>query len=251
MRTQHRQLMTRRNGVMNRSETRLYNLELKVLASKKWARMMATVDIGVPNPASPKARQVKMNGRLKKCYAYAGQELNFSKDSYQRYSPKRLRESIAHELIHYYLMDNNCPEKRDHGPIFQACCQVMGLDDAWAKEVPHSYQYVCECGWWVKTSKRIKAYRCRGCLKDMVLKVEYEKLRKMAAIGSNTINLNMSRYAVMTEKNIDPRKKHIRRNQVCPSTQVDASTIDVGEMGSTPQVADSIAPSISMRQTER
>ena len=223
MRNRHRQLTARRNGVMNRAENRLYKMELDVLASKKWARMMAMVDIGVPNPKPPKPREVKLNGHLKRLYAYAGKELNFNKDDYKRYSPKRLKTCVTHELIHYYLMDNDCPEKRDHGSIFQACCQVMGLDDGWAREVPHSYQYVCECGHWVKTSKRIKAYRCRGCRKNMVLKTEYMKLKKMAALGSKTIDVNLSHYAIMTEKNIDPRKKHIRKvSHAKGSSQVSA-----------------------------
>ena len=196
---------------MNRMETRCHNLEQEILASKKWARMVERIDMGkVPIPTKP--REVQVSGRLRRCYAYAGEKRVVSKRDYKAASPKRLKQMVSHEMVHYFLMDNSISDS--HGPIFKACCSLLGLKDGWAHEVDHKYQHICQCGWWLKSVERRKTLFCQQCHKKMVTRTEYNRLKKIASIGSQTIPINIETYAIMEIRRADTSRNHIKPREV-------------------------------------
>lgn len=187
---------------MRRKESRIYTLEREVLASKRWAKMKDRVDLGTTTRDDPHLRIPRI---IKRSTTYAARAAEFLevRDYMMTGSRKALKRLIAHEMIHYYLIDNGaytgtrkkeCYENRAHGRLFNECAAVV-LDASYAKPV---YRYKCSCGWWVKTERRVLSYLCEHCGKTMLRKSEHERLRKVAAIGSKVRPVDLNRYTVMT-----------------------------------------------------
>lgn len=191
---------------MNRTESKIYNLELEVMRSKRWARMKAKVDIGIPNPRDPAPRLVRLMKRSRENWgARAGEYLEWNSASLSR-NRRSLKELIAHELIHYYLMDNGCHKgtrKREyaenayHGRLFRECAGILIN----SRENPKVYRYTCSCGHWIELpGKKREGFMCRGCGKRMVPAIEYRSLKKISQIRSKIAPIDLSRYALATIK---------------------------------------------------
>jgi hypothetical protein len=142
--------------------------------------MLERVDIGVPNPVSPAPREIEVNGRLSSTLAMAGPKMEISKTYYKTADYKRLKKTVTHELIHYYLLDNNI--HCSHDRLFRLCARFMGLDsygdNTW------NYKHVCQCGHWMKDHIKHKYWVCPGCGKKNVLASELIKIQKIAELNS-------------------------------------------------------------------
>jgi len=153
--------------------------------------------------------------------AYAGRHRIVMYDGwYKEAKPKELKEVLTHEMIHAFLSQNGV---RDcHGPYFKTCCYLLGLDEAYAHERAYKWIGRCsECGH--RYRKQYSAFSAQYC-------PECKKVTK-------------------TKNRRSKAKLKVRKE--CPSTQVDVSIIDAGTMASIPQTESTIAPSISMRSTDR
>lgn len=200
---------------MDRKASHIYRLELKVMQSGAWARMKRKVDLGTATKDDPAPRVVKIR-RLESAGAIAGDYLEIDLST-AKLPDKLLKKTIAHELIHYYLHDNGAyrgTRAQDlrkgrnggtdcHGRLFTECCAAYGIQDGWAHEVLHKWQYKCPCGWWLKTAdKRQYQIRCQHCRKLMVTPTEYARLKKVAAIGSRTAPVRIDDYVIMKVKRL-------------------------------------------------
>ena len=194
---------------MSRAESRLYRMQERVLGSARWAKMVQKVDFG-KEIAPYKLVPVTINGRLKRCLASAWDDkMEFSKDYYKSATPKSLIDTMKHEMIHTFLGQNDLNDH--HETMFKTCCHVLGLHRPDHKEGTYNYQHVCtECGWWQKSMKRQDklGHVCRGeNFKFLVTKTEYQKLARMAKIGSKVCPINIKAYQVMEVKRIKPNLK--------------------------------------------
>jgi hypothetical protein len=190
---------------MNRAESRLYRMQEKVLESAKWKKMVQRVDFG-KEIAPYKLVPIKLNGRLKRYNGLAcWDHIEVSKDFYRAATPKRLMRLMKHEMVHILLQQNKACD--GHGPLYKTCCHVLGLANPNAKESGWNYQHICtECGWWLKSMKRSHkvAHTCRGQLKFLVTRAEYQKLARIAKIGSKVCAVNIEAYQVMEVKKVKP-----------------------------------------------
>jgi predicted SprT family Zn-dependent metalloprotease len=153
--------------------------------------------------------------RLQNAGATAGEYLEIDEGT-AKLPDKLLKRTVAHELIHYYLHDNKAyhgARARDlrsrngstdcHGCLFQECCAAYGLRDGYAHEVAFNYQYICSCGWWLKsTTPRPHQIGCKSCGKWMVTPTEYKRLQKIAAIGSRTCPIKIENYVIRKVKRL-------------------------------------------------
>ena len=212
----------REDLINRRASKRCYNLQLKILASKKWEKMVNSVELDLGRKAHDMlpAEIIVWKRSLGNCqgYAYAFRIVIYE-GYYKTAIERNLKRLLMHEMAHSFLSQNN---RRDrHGQYFRTCCYLLGLEGH-SCERPYKWIGRCsECGH--RYRKQSQAYSYQHC----------------PECGKNTKTKNRR------------SKAKLKVRKECPSTQVDASTIDVGEMGSMPQVADSIAPIISMRRTER
>ena len=171
---------------MNRAERRLYNMELRVLRSRRWSRMCEKM--GWTKPTQP--REVRINGRLRRTNACAGEVMEFSKRYYRSSDAKGLRRTVTHELIHYAMRDNGVADRGWHGARFEEAAVLMGITRGYAQ------QWVCNCGWWLKTARPVYSVFCPHCAKTLVRAGEYKKLERIARIGSKVRPVNIEAYAV-------------------------------------------------------
>lgn len=202
---------------MNRRERKIFRLEREVLNSKRWAKMKEKVELGVPGREDPALRVVKavrqQQGRF---LARAGPYLEVNEYGGQL-SGGRLKRLVAHEMIHYYLHDNKAWEgdrkksfydNKQHGALFKECAAVL-IDSS---ENPTVYRYSCPCGWWIEIpGKRKSSVPCHSCRKTLVTKTEYDRLRKVSAIGSRVHKVELSKYAVMAVKRKDKTRPSLGR----------------------------------------
>lgn len=166
---------------MNRRENRIYKIQMKVLTSKRWQKMLQKIDIGVPNPKPPTPKMVEVSKRLKRYLGVAGSELKISYDYYKTAPYKSLKDTVTHELIHFYLMDNGIYDH--HGKIFRRCARAMGLDGY--SDKTWSYKHVCGgCGSSLKDHKKRRYWHCQYCNKSNVLASELRKINKIAELKS-------------------------------------------------------------------
>lgn len=189
---------------MNRRERMIFRLEREILESKRWAKMKEKVELGTPTRDDPQLRLVKCVKVKAMFAARAGPFLEVNDLGYRR-TGKSLRALIAHEMIHYYLQDNKTHagtrkvaymENDYHGRLFRECAAVL----IHSRENPTVYRYSCPCGRWIQIpGKRRTELRC-SCGKRLVSKPEFDRLRKIAALGSKLHPVEISRYAVMTVK---------------------------------------------------
>jgi predicted SprT family Zn-dependent metalloprotease len=202
------EVMTTLEG-MNRAESRLYRMQEKVLGSARWAKMVRRVDFG-KEVAPYKLVPVKLNGRMKASNAWAFCDaIEFSKDYYKRATPKNLMNTMKHEMVHTFLSQNRIPDK--HSTHFKTCCHVLGLHRPDHMEGTYNYQHICtECGWWRKSMKRQDklGHVCKGSnFKFLVTRTEYQKLARIAKVGSKVCPVNIEAYQVMEVKRIRPNLK--------------------------------------------
>ena len=191
-------LLSDRHGFkrMGRTENRIYNMARSVLREKRWTKMKAEVNIGVSNPKDPEIRVVKVK-RLRNACAIASDYLYVDKNYVERITPKRLKHTIRHELVHYYLSDNRVRDSSDHGKLFKQCCAILGLKDPHSWEADWKYKHICPgCGRWVKSMKRLRQIHCT-CGKTLVDGAEYKRLKQMSQIASRLRPVNIDYYLVM------------------------------------------------------
>ena len=193
---------------MNRAEARLYHMQEKVLASVRWSKMVQRVDFGKdvkPYTLVP----ITLNGRLKAHWAWAwDSRIEFSKEYYKRATPRSLMNTMRHEMVHTFLSQNAIQD--GHSILFKSCCHVLGLNSPAHKEGEFNYKHTCaECGWWLKAmEKRSKVpHTCKGRLVFLVSKGEYQKLARIAKIGSKVVPVNIDAYRVMEVKKMQSNLK--------------------------------------------
>lgn len=184
---------------MNRAEKRLYHMQERILASAKWSKMVQRVEFG-KEVAPYKLVEVKLNGHLKATNAQAfSDKIEFSKSYYKVATPKSLMRTVKHEMAHVLLLQNGISD--GHSPLYKTCCHILGLSNPNAKESGYNYKHICdECGWWLKAMQRREkiSHVCKGKFVHLVSKAEYQKLAKIAKIGSKTCAVNIEAYRVMT-----------------------------------------------------
>jgi predicted SprT family Zn-dependent metalloprotease len=187
---------------MNRSESRIYNMAQSILTEKRWSKMKASVDIGVPNPRDPDLRVVKVK-HLRGAVAMASDYLYVDKSHLKTRTAKRLKHTIRHELVHFYLSDNQVSkgtrgkDYTDHGKLFKECCAALGLKDPFSYETDWGWTHRCPCGWYLKSMNRRTRIVCSSCHKTMILPTEYRRLKKIAEIGSKLMPVNIDNYVIM------------------------------------------------------
>lgn len=193
---------------MNKSESRLYRMQEKVLGSKKWAKMLQRVDFG--KEIMPyKLVQVELNGRLKAYSAQASPDkIEFSKDYYKRAKAKQLIDTMKHEMAHTLLLQNDISD--GHSPLYKTCCYVLGLHRPDHMEGSYNYQHICSvCGWWLKAMKKEEKVNhiCKGNMKFLVTKTEYGKLARISKIGSKNVPVNINLFQIMEVRKMDQNLK--------------------------------------------
>jgi predicted SprT family Zn-dependent metalloprotease len=188
------------------SKSRVRRICQEILQSKKWQKVRR-VDIGVPDPKDPDIPEVRFRKGVKRYLAQAGKFLTFSTEYYLRTDNQSLKNTIAHEMIHYYLQKNGIYD--GHGSAFKTLCSAYGLNNPRAKEADWKYQYVCPCGWWYKTNKTMVSIRCKRCGKILVSPTEYKRLRKIAEIKSKVYPVNIEKYVPWTLKRSHDYSKDI------------------------------------------
>lgn len=178
---------------MNRSETRIYNLQLSILKLKKWDKVLA-MKWG-KEVVMPKPRRIELNGRLKRYDADVSDEvIRVSKDFYGYASAKSLRSLLKHELTHAFLMDNNIPY-RHNSRTWNKVSLALGVRD----NTNYEWEYLCNCGAWLKTHQKRNSWRCSHCGQSNVTKREYNKLRKIADINSKLYPVDIERFQVFKD----------------------------------------------------
>jgi hypothetical protein len=193
---------------MNRAESKLYRMQETVLGSKKWAKMLSKVDFS--KEVQPyKLVPIGLNGHLKQYSAWAMPDrIEFSKDYAKRATPKALTHTMKHEMAHVLLLQNDISD--GHSPLYKTVCHCLGLTSPASKEGSYNYKHKCpQCGWWLKDmKKRVKVgHTCRGKFVFLVSKAEYQRLKRIEAIGSETIPVTLGAYQVMEIQKIDPNLK--------------------------------------------
>ncbi len=193
---------------MNKSESRLYRMQERVLGSKKWAKMLQKVDFG-KEITLYKLVPIELNGRLKAYYAQASPDkIEFSRDYYKRAKTKQLIDTMKHEMAHVILLQNNISD--GHSPLYKTCCHVLGLNRPDKMEGTYNYQHICSvCGWWQKSMQRRDkiGHTCGGNFRLLVTKTEYRKLARIAKLDSKLMPVNINLYQIMEVKKIEPNLK--------------------------------------------
>jgi hypothetical protein len=191
---------------MNKSESRLYRMQEKVVVSAKWVKMLQKVDFG--KELQPyKLVPTKLNAHLKQYNAWAmTDKIEFSRDYYKRTNSKSLTHTLKHEMAHVLLLQNGISD--GHSPLYKTCCAILGLHDPSSKEGSYNYKHVClVCGWWLKDMKKREklGHFCGGEFVFLVSKSEYGKLKRMEKIHSQTIPVTLGTYQIMDVKRIEPK----------------------------------------------
>ena len=188
--------MSKNIGAMNRTESKLYRLQLEVLKEARWNKMLQRVDFGKElKPYQPVTTRV--SGHMKTYFAYAFEDhIVFKKDYAKRSDYTELLHTMRHEMVHTLLAQNGIDTS--HGPLFHTCCMILGLKDSNSKEAPWKYKYTCTvCGWWLKAADKRESVRCGHCFKRMVTAGDYEKLKQMAKLNCKAFPVKVEDYIVM------------------------------------------------------
>ena len=227
MRNRHRQLMARRNGVMRedlvnrRASKRCYNLQLKIMATQKWKKMVERIELEDGRKAHDmypcEILVWKRKYRSYLAYAYKHRIVVYD-GWYKTATPKALRKLLTHEMAHSFLAQNSNGDS--HGQYFKTCCYLLGLDGY--KERAYKWIGRCsECGHrYRKQSQAYSAQYCPECKTTTKTKNRRSKAK-------------------------------LKVKKECQRIQPSVIITDVETMGSIPQTEISIAPTISMRSTER
>jgi len=180
---------------MNRTESKLYRLQLEVLKEARWNKMLQRVDFGKElNPYEPVP--IKLF-RSKAHLAIAWSErIEFQKDYAKRSDYTDLLHTMRHEMIHTLLGQNQISDS--HGALFKTCCSIVGLHNPNSKEAEWKYKYVCTvCGWWQKQTTKQESVRCGHCFKRMVTQTDYDKLKQMVKLNCKAFPVKLEDYIVM------------------------------------------------------
>ena len=228
MRNRHRQLMARRNGVMRedlvnkRASKRCYNLQLKIMATQKWKKMVERIELRDGRKAHDlyPCEIIVWKRSLGNCQGYAyTSRIVIYEGYYKEATVAQLKKLLTHEMAHSFLSQNRNPDR--HGKYFRTCCYLLGLEK-YSCERPYKWIGRCsECGH--RYRKQAQAYSGQYC-------PECKKITKTKNRRS---------------------KAKLKVKKECQRIQPSVSITDVETMGSIPQTEISIAPTISMRSTER
>ena len=205
-----------------RASKRCYNLQLKIMASQKWKRMVERIELRDGRKAHDlhpcEILVWKRKYRTYLAYAYRHRIVVYD-GYYKTATPKELRRLLTHEMAHSFLTQNNNDDR--HGEYFKTVCYLLGLE----------------------TSKRERAFKYIGRCSECGFrhkKSNYEWDERWCPVCKANTKVRNRR-----------SKAKLKVRKECPSTQVDVSIIDAGTMASIPQTESTIAPSISMRSTDR
>ena len=179
---------------MNRSEMRVYNLQLKILGQKRFDKLLALSDWANP-VIRPKPRRIELNGRIKSYDADIDDEvIRISKDFYKDATPKELSETLRHELAHAFLMDNNIPY-RHNSRTWNRVTLTLGVRDITNQE----WRHICQCGSYIDSHQKKNWWLCPFCGMKNVTKREYNKLKKIADINSKIQPVSIDGYQVFKD----------------------------------------------------
>jgi len=119
--------------VLVANEERLLKLEKKILKSKKWARMIKSVDIGVKHPRPTKLRRMEIGVfphiealNMAELATLSEDAILIDREFYRCMGPKFLEKLLTHELVHCYLYDNNVRGWMDKDDTFEECAKTLG-----------------------------------------------------------------------------------------------------------------------------
>lgn len=126
-------------------------MTMKILRSKKWARMIREVDIGVKKPQDIRGFRVQLKPKGGSPFA----ELSWSHDGrweeptiefdwsmFPYMGRQFIRVCLIHELIHLYLLGNNV---HSMGTAFVRCEKFWGIEKI---EVEQRFKWRVEKGKW-------------------------------------------------------------------------------------------------------
>lgn len=179
---------------MNRSEMRIYNLQLKILDQKRFDKLLELEDWANP-VIKPKPRRIELNGRLKSHDADIDDEvIRVSKDYYKNASTKGLTDLLRHELAHAFLMDNNIPY-RHNSRTWNRVTLILGVRDS----TNYEWRHTCQCGAYLDSHEKRNLWFCRHCGMKNVTKREYNKLRKIADINAKTVTIEIDKIQVFKD----------------------------------------------------
>ena len=205
-----------------RASKRCYNLQLKIMASQKWKRMVERIELRDGRKAHDlhPCEIIVWKRKYRTYLAYAYRHRIVVYDGYYKTAtPKELRRLLTHEMAHSFLTQNNNDDR--HGEYFKTVCYLLGLE----------------------TSKRERAFKYIGRCSECGFrhkKSNYEWDERWCPVCKANTKVRNRR-----------SKAKLKVRKECPSTQADVSIIDAGTMASISQTESTIAPSISMRSTDR
>jgi len=162
--------------------------------SAKMERLLKKAEerFGVPFTA-PVPLPVKINSRLKRYDGiYRGDHIEVAGYFYDVFKTgKRMKELLFHEALHEVVSKNHTKVNNSYTRLEKFIFQTAlndGSHNSW------SYKIVCECGAWVKSTKKKNKYRCNHCGKTLVSSTEYRKLKKIAELKSHLYPIDLDIY---------------------------------------------------------
>lgn len=205
-----------------RAAKRCYNLQLKILASKKWKRMVERIELqdgGKADDLYP-CEIIVWKRKYKNFWAYAYRNRIVVYDGfYKKATEKELKQTLAHEMVHSFLMQNGTHDH--HGEYFRTACFLLGLN---RHHKERAYKYIG---------------RCSEC---------NHRYRKQSYAYSGQYCPECKKHT-RTKNRRSKAKLKVRKE--CQRIQPDVSSSDVGMMESIPPTESTIAPTISMRSNDR
>lgn len=183
----------------HRYERGLESVERKYLASGRMNRLIskASKRYGIQFRI-PDFRPVFVSKRLKKNGGlFYGPRIVIAYD--EALSKWRGKYTLWHEIIHGFIMDNWLIYQQSNPNIvwadykpFERNIFRMAINDG----SHHSYNWelLCDCNYWWKSVKRRKEMFCPRCQMYIVSLTEFQRLKKIAAIGSKKFPIDIAKY---------------------------------------------------------
>lgn len=172
--------MEKKNPENKRGSKRCYNLQLKILASRKWKRMVEKIELANGRkahdlyPVETKVWRPSLGGNYAGI-AYA-HRIYILDSFYREATERQLRQLLMHEMAHSFLDQNGNRDR--HGQYFRTVCYLLGLHTE-TRERPYSYIRRCsECGYKHRRTKQGYPTKfCPVCNKITECKVRRTKAK--------------------------------------------------------------------------
>jgi len=127
--------------------------------------------------------------------------LHYSNRIVIEYYSTKDRKLLWHEIMHSVVSDNwrilweECKNQGKPLPSYRSFeKQVFRLGTGDGAHGSQNWKLTCDCGMWVKTVKKRTTWTCPGCGCRLVSKNEYQRLKKIASIGSTTLTFDLKHY---------------------------------------------------------